>query len=191
LENRQFSGWDYGLPGKGLVIYHVYYDAAVWNGNAVNNDPNKRRFELVHADNLDYDAWTVIVPSNKNPYQRSPRLGNIRLSTSAYPWTTDSTTFVNNELTDTSVPAAKMNYPNFSGSSLLGKPITNIQMDDEGLISFDFMGGDQSAIFPLASRLSPLTSHSVFDLQGRKASPNRPGIYIIRYKDGRAVKMKN
>lgn len=191
LENRQLRGWDYGLPGRGLVIYHVYYDGSVWAGNSVNNNRNKRRFELVHADNTDYDAWSVIVPSNKNPYQRSPRMGNIRLSTSPYPWTTDSTTFVNNELTDTSVPAAKMNYSNFNGSTLLGKPITNIQMDDEGLISFDFMGGDQSAIFPITSRLSSLNSHSVFDLQGRKASPNRPGIYIIRYKDGRTVKMKN
>ena len=184
LENRQLRGWDYGLPGRGLVIYHVYYDGAVWAGNTVNNDRDKRRFELVHADNLDYDAWTVIVPSNKNPYQRSPRMGNIRLSTSPYPWTTDSTTFVNNELTDTSLPAAKMNYPNSSGSSLLGKPVTNIQMDDEGLISFDFMGGDPSAISPLTSHLSPLTSHSVFDLLGREVTPNRPGMYIIRYKDG-------
>ena len=184
LENRQLRGWDYGLPGRGLVIYHVYYDGAVWAGNTVNNDRDKRRFELVHADNLDYDAWTVIVPSNKNPYQRSPRMGNIRLSTSPYPWTTDSTTFVNNELTDTSLPAAKMNYPNSSGSSLLGKPVTNIQMDDEGLISFDFMGGDLSAISPLTSHLSSLTSHSVFDLLGREVTPNRPGMYIIRYKDG-------
>ena len=191
LENRQLRGWDYGLPGCGLVVYHVQYDASSWSGNAVNNNSSKRRFELVHADNLDYDAWSVIVPSNKNPYQRSPRMGNIRLSSSAYPWTTDSTTFVNNELTDTSVPAAKMNYANRSGSTLLGMPITNIQMTDEGLISFDFMGGDQSAIFPITSRLSSLNSHSVFDLQGRKASPNRPGIYIIRYKDGRTVKKKN
>ena len=187
LENRQFSGWDYGLPGKGLVIYHVYYDAAVWNGNAVNNDPNKRRFELVHADNLDYDAWTVILPSNKNPYQRSPRMGNIRLSTSPYPWTTDSTTFVNNELTDTSVPAAKMNYPNNDGSLYLSKPITNIQMDDEGLISFDFMGGDPSDV----ENVPCSTFHvqrSTFDLSGRKVSPDRPGIYVIRYKDGTTKK---
>ena len=183
LENRQLRGWDYGLPGRGLVIYHVYYDGAVWAGNTVNNDRAKRRFELVHADNLDYDAWTVIVPSNKNPYQRSPRMGNIRLSTSPYPWTTDSTTFVNNELTDTSLPAAKMNYPNSSGSSLLGKPVTNIQMDDEGLISFDFMGGDPSDV----ENVPCSTFHvqrSTFDLSGRKVSPNRPGMYIIRYKDG-------
>ena len=35
-----------------------------------------------------------------------------------------------------------MNYPNSSGTELLGKPITNIRMSDDGLISFDFMGGN-------------------------------------------------
>ena len=28
IENRQWKGWDLGLPGKGIVIWHVNYDAS-------------------------------------------------------------------------------------------------------------------------------------------------------------------
>ena len=139
LENRQQQGWDAGAPGKGLVIYHVFYDLLAWATNTVNNN-NKRRFELIHADNMDYDAWDLRV-GNVSPYQNKYMMNNQMLSTSPYPWTDSATSFVNNELTDNSVPPARMNYPNTKGNEFLGKPITNIQMSDDGLVSFDFMGG--------------------------------------------------
>ena len=53
---------------------------------------------------------------------------------------------VNNSLTVTSVPAPRMNYPDGHGDTILNKPITNIQMSEDGLISFDFMGGDKTAV---------------------------------------------
>ena len=139
LENRQQRGWDAGAPGKGLVIYHVFYDLLAWSNNTVNNN-NKRRYELVHADNMDYVAWDQRV-GNVSPYLNKYMMNNQKLSTSPYPWTNSATQFVNNELTDNSVPPARMNYPNTKGTEFLGKPITNIQMTDDGLVSFDFMGG--------------------------------------------------
>ncbi|MBR4921475.1 MAG: M6 family metalloprotease domain-containing protein [Prevotella sp.] len=36
LENRQKTGWDAGLPGSGLLIFRVNYDADVWRHNKVN-----------------------------------------------------------------------------------------------------------------------------------------------------------
>lgn len=105
------------------------------------------------------------------------------LSTSAFPWSTDSTSFVNNELTDSSVPAVAMYYPNEEGGMLLGKPITNISLSDDGLISFDFCGGDTSAINDI--RPSILTNHPSprYDLLGRRVN-GRPskGIYIVEGK---------
>ena len=139
LENRQQQGWDFGVPGRGLVIYHVFYDLSAWASNAVNNQ-SKRRFELVHADNMDYDTWYASV-EGVYPYQNIPMLNSYVLSTSPYPWQEDST-LMNTELTDSSVPPARMNYPNVAGTELLGKPITNIRMTDDGLVSFDFMGGN-------------------------------------------------
>ncbi len=142
LENRQQSGWDKGLPGKGLVIYHVYYDKAVWSGNSVNNNKNKRRFELMSADNMDYDAWMDYVSSWAKPqqYAHSDHMNSYLLSSSAYPWVTDSTA-VNNELTAQSVPATVMNYPNLDGETVLDKPVTDIVQNADGTISFRFMGG--------------------------------------------------
>ena len=143
LENRQQQGWDLGLPGKGLLIYHVYYDKSAWSGNTVNNDQNKRRFELIHADNMDYDKWEEYVKAWAKPkqYANTGRLNSYLLSTSPYPWTTDSTDVVNDSLTDKSVPPAKMTYPNLEGKTMLSKSITNIVQNHDGTISFDFMGG--------------------------------------------------
>lgn len=140
LENRQWKNWDKGLPGKGLVVAHVDYDKKAWSDNTVNNTSNHRRYELMHADNMDYDDWVDIVGSDY-PYTEKPRLHSRILSTSAYPWETGSAETDNRELTDTSVPATTMHTKNSEGSTMLGKPITEITMSDDGLISFLFMGG--------------------------------------------------
>jgi M6 family metalloprotease-like protein len=183
LENRQQRGWDYGAPGRGLVIYHVFYDRSVWSGNTVNNNSDKRRFELIHADNMDYDDWYDLAVSRRVKYAVSGRLNNTMLSTSPYPWSTDSTDFINDQLTETSVPAPKMNYPNEDDETQLGKPITNICMTDDGLISFDFMGGDTDAHIPIVC--NTFGEAAYFDLRGRRLNqPSGKGLIIVRSKDG-------
>lgn len=52
LENRQQSGWDTYIPGHGLLVWHIVYDAEVWAHNALNNDPTFNRVDLIEADNL-------------------------------------------------------------------------------------------------------------------------------------------
>ena len=142
LENRQQKGWDLGVPGKGLVIYHVNYSKARWNANTVNDNRQERGFVLVNADDMDYDAWDQYMIDKELPtYANKGYLNNRHLSTSPYPWSTDSTSFVNSELTDNSVPSATMINTNSEGETLMSKPITNIQMTADGLISFNFMGG--------------------------------------------------
>lgn len=186
LENRQQRGWDAGAPGSGLVIYHVFYDASVWGGNSVNSDINKRRFHLVNADNMDYDAWDAYMSnSGLSTYVNSGRMNSRYLSTSPYPWTNETTT--NCELTDSSVPSATM-YENIEGKVLLSKPITNISIDAEGLASFDFMGGNTEGIRNLTPSLSE-GDGAVYDLQGRRLSESaisnhKPQIRIVRQADG-------
>ena len=194
LENRQQRGWDLGIPGKGLVIYHVYYDKDAWQNNKVTNITDKRYFELVHADNLDYDAWESLFYERydaglvSSKFQAPGHMNSLYLSTSSYPWSTDSTDFVNQELTDDSTPAAKMIYPNEEGSDLLGKPVTEISMSDDGLISFDFMGGVSTAIRDLRSM--DTSRPAVYDLFGRQvASRNHHSVYIIRKEDGTIQKV--
>ena len=52
LENRQQKDFDKYLPGYGMLIWHVDYDANAWWSNSPNNDPNHQRLDLEEADNI-------------------------------------------------------------------------------------------------------------------------------------------
>ena len=51
IENRQQTGWDAFIPGHGMLVWHIDYDASVWSGNKVNNDPTHQYVDLEEADN--------------------------------------------------------------------------------------------------------------------------------------------
>lgn len=50
LENRQLSGWDAFVPGHGMMVWQVVYDAKIWDNNSVNDTPKKPRFTFIPAD---------------------------------------------------------------------------------------------------------------------------------------------
>lgn len=50
FENRQQTSWDTYLPGHGMLIWHVEYQASVWDDNSVNNDPDHQYVDLVEAN---------------------------------------------------------------------------------------------------------------------------------------------
>jgi M6 family metalloprotease-like protein len=52
LENRQKTNWDKYLPGHGMIVYHIYYNATTWANNAPNNDPNAMGVDIVEADGM-------------------------------------------------------------------------------------------------------------------------------------------
>ena len=162
LENRRQEGWDTYIPGEGLLITHYDYNSESWYFNVVNNDAGHQR--------------AVIIPAN-----------NSSKSTSGfpYPYTTKSidgtVTIANDCLTDDSKPAATVFNTTINGNKLMGKPVTNIQRDDQGLISFDFMGGT-SGISGIMEDSDP-RDLEYFDAQGRKVdTPSNGTIYIIRNK---------
>ena len=53
LENRQKKGWDAYLPGHGMLIWHVDYNATTWTQNTVNNDKSHQGVDLCEADGRD------------------------------------------------------------------------------------------------------------------------------------------
>ena len=170
LENRQWNGWDAGLPGKGLVIWHINYNISTWNGNTVNNTKGKYGCSLFAADNMDYDAWDEYMSDNKlSTYRNSQRMNNYHLSGAPYPLQQDNGTPLNDSLTDVSAPAALMFNKNADGSNLLGKSISNIKMTADGLVSFDFMGGDPTGICASLTNSEQRTM-GIYDLQGRRIS---------------------
>ena len=190
LENRQQRGWDKGVPGKGLVIYHLLYNKSRWSANTVNNKRTERGFDLVHADNMDYDASLNWAMSIGKQYQNAGKMNSYVLSRSPYPYITDS--ICNDSLTDLSVPASIMIKANDAGSNYLSKAITNIKMSEDGLVSFDFMGGSVSAIREV--NLEEETIPAAYDLNGRYVGATadksgRHGLYLIRRADGTVRKV--
>ena len=170
LENRQWSGWDAGLPGKGLVIWHVNYNKSSWSNNAVNNTKGKYNFCLFAADNMNYDQWDKYISNNNlSQYQNSTRMNSRYLSGTPYPLMQEDLP-LNDSLTDVSVPAAIMYNANGEGSTMLGKSISNIRMTDDGLVSFDFMGGEPTGISEMEDgRLKTEDGRlAIYDLQGRR-----------------------
>lgn len=50
FENRQRLGWDSFLPGHGMLVWHIDYNADFWTNNIVNTRPNHLRIDIVEAD---------------------------------------------------------------------------------------------------------------------------------------------
>ncbi len=96
FENRQKTGWDASLPGKGLLVLHVDYDENAWSSNVVNNTADHQRCTIFHADNT---------ASHSN------------CATDAYPYGS------NNSLTNTSTPKASLYNKNTDDSYLMNKPV--------------------------------------------------------------------
>ena len=49
LEARTRTGWDAHLPGRGMLITKITYDATDWEYNRVNNDKNNMGVDLIEA----------------------------------------------------------------------------------------------------------------------------------------------
>ena len=141
LENRQRKGWDAAIPGSGLIVTHIDYNEADWLDNRINNKETHFGYDIVHADNMNYNDWDKLYPHEKGEKQyvdQEQFLYNRHLSTSPYPWYDSATETENDCLTDTSVPTVVMFNDNAEGSKQFGKSITNIRVADDGTVSFDF-----------------------------------------------------
>ena len=130
--------------------------------------------EFCHFNNIANHQRATIIPASNNTIA----------SQFPYPYVAknlDGTEEILNDcLTDDSKPAAMVFNKNVNGTNLMGKPLTNIRRDADGLISFDFMGGTSDIRGIMAD--SDPTDLEYFDLQGRKVSVPSRGIYIIRNK---------
>ena len=181
LENRKQSGWDFGIPGNGLLISHVNFDEVSWLDNAVNENDTCFRYDIFHADGKSYLDWDK--DNNGNDYTKwvdEERLHNKYLSTSVYPYTNPETLVINASLTNESDPASTLFTANTDGKKLMSKPITNIQLAADGSISFDFMKEGTG----IKAVVEDESTHEWYDLQGRRlqGKPARHGVYINNRK---------
>ena len=137
LENRKQEGWDKYLFASGMLVIHVDYNKYAWDNNTINATKGHPCYTLIPADN------ELLPYSNSNSSQFVASLkGDVWPGTSG-----------NAELTNTSIPAAKV----YAGG-YMNKPITNIKYQDD-IISFDFMAAAFTDI-PLVLPAIDVTNNS-------------------------------
>ena len=124
LENRQKTGWDASLPGKGLLILHVDYNATAWSSNTPNDDPSHQRMTWIPADNQ-YQYET---------YQSSKYYTTAGMKDDPFPYGTV------NAFGKNTTPAATLYNKNSDNTYYLDSSVENITQNSDGTISFDFVG---------------------------------------------------
>lgn len=124
LENRQQKGWDAGIPGEGLLIVHVDYNASAWNNNTPNDQPSHQRMTWIPADNQ-YQYTTY----NGTKYYSFSGMAN-----DPFPYGEV------NAFNKSTTPAAKFFNKNSDGTYYLDSSIENITQNSDGTVSFSFKG---------------------------------------------------
>lgn len=179
LENHKGMAWDKYTPENGLLIIHVDYDKDLFDNNIVNS-----KGEFTPAEG--YDRYFTNDHPRMAPFSR---VRSIQNDTYFYTYPMDAPRGVVDSLTDTSKPAAELYNALADGSKLMGKPVYNIEKDDDGNISFTFMTKEKEtdAIQDIAMAEDTTGDDTVYDITGKKAGrigdikngSLKAGIYII------------
>ena len=179
LENHKGMGWDRYTPENGLLIIHVDYDKELFDNNIVNS-----KGEFTPAEG--YDRYFTNDHPRMAPFSR---VRSIQNDTYFYTYPMDAPRGVVDSLTDTSKPAAELYNALADGSKLMGKPVYNIEKDDDGNISFTFMTKEKEtdAIQDIVIAEAAADDDTVYDITGKKAGRIadiksgrlKAGIYII------------
>ena len=179
LENHKGMGWDKYTPENGLLIIHVDYDKDLFDNNIVNS-----KGEFTPAEG--YDRYFTNDHPRMAPFSR---VRSIQNDTYFYTYPMDAPRGVVDSLTDTSKPAAELYNALADGSKLMGKPVYNIEKDDDANISFTFMTKEKEtdAIQDIAMAEDTTGDDTVYDITGKKAGrigdikngSLKAGIYII------------
>ena len=151
LENHKKQGWDRYAPGEGIMITHVTYNQDRWWANTPNNQ-DIQLMTLMNADN----SWSY--------YDESTDL-----------WPQSGKT----EFTNNSTPAAKLNMQangSITGNAgYLGKPVTEMVINNDGTASFWFIKG---------SATNPVISVSTNDLDLGNVMINNNGTATFKVMGG-------
>ena len=132
LENRQKTKWDTDIPGSGLLILHVDYDANAWANNQPNDTPSHQRMTWIAADNS----------YQYSMYQGSKYYTFGGMANDPYPYGT------NNSFSKTSTPAATLYNYNIDDTKYLDSSVEEITQNSDGTVSFQFIGIDDVTTLP-------------------------------------------
>lgn len=121
LENRQLTGWDQGLPGHGLFVLRVVYNAGSWSSNSPNNTGGAPRYIHIPADSTyTYNKKTGIQGDDGDPF---PGTANV----------TSCTLFPNYPITDITETDGVISFKFMGGTQ--GEAILPAEGADEGIVT--------------------------------------------------------
>ena len=160
LENRNRQGkWDKGIPGEGLVITYTNFDNKKWIANQVNSSL-PFLYTIVPADGWGCGQWEDYMEQNNVPryVDEQNKMYSNYFRNAAFP-------FVNDTI-------------EVRECHTLPFPIFNIQMADDGTISFE-VGERQTAISTVENN-NETENLNWYDLQGHRlpGMPTKSGVYI-------------
>jgi M6 family metalloprotease-like protein len=159
LENRQQTAfkWDTFLPGSGMLVHRVdKTNSSVWSNNTVNVNPDHNYYELVRAGGI-------------HSYTYNEKVHFESTAADVFPGDDHVT-----ELGNATSPANLLSWS--------GKPCTyelsNIQMTDEGLITFDVTSTDiPEGIVELRTKTVP-SEAPLYNLHGQRVTRQHRGLLI-------------
>lgn len=161
LENRATlsNTWDAHLPAGGLILTEIYYSRQQFESHNVNATASRRNVAVICAA-----TGKPLGISNSTYYQFDQKQVPFGIS-------------------------GRKDIGSGVSSVFASQPITNITINADQSIEFDFMGGGENVDLSVEQhQLTALSSHQAYDLLGRQVSePLHPGIYIV---DGRKYLVK-
>lgn len=113
LENRQLTGWEAELFGRGMLAIHVDYNESKWYYNEVNADASHQRCTIIPADRSYAMNYINDIAGDAFPYNNY------------------------NSIAD-GVPYTALYNSNTDGTKLMHKSVTGITQNADGTVSFEF-----------------------------------------------------
>ncbi|MBO4565438.1 MAG: M6 family metalloprotease domain-containing protein [Bacteroidaceae bacterium] len=170
LENRQQTNWDKYLPGRGLMITHVDYDAQLWYLNIPNSVLTSTSNYVRNYGYPTNDHARLIIFRADNNASSS----YTSMSHDLYPYQ------ANDSLTATSKPAAIYYNPNMLDEKFLQGGILNITQNSDRTMNFFYRASDEDTGISEVHPDSERTPSVIYDLQGRRFMGGHlpKGIYI-------------
>ena len=182
-----YYNWDETMcntyTGQGLLVTHVDFTPSLWNSNSPNSDKNHQRMIIVPANN----HFQLL--DELNTEDRTGNLWRNELHGHTYPCKNIDAgwgVLGNNELSDTSEPAATLFNENEDGEKLLHISLTNIEQDEQDHITLDFTPNGETAIGTVEAVFAPWQT-DCYTLDGRRAASGEKGIVVV----GGKLKVRN
>ena len=190
LENRQLSGWDAALPGKGLMVSHIDFDPNLWFENTPNTPLSVREAIYYNMTPNDHQRMTILHADNNDDSQYWDSYYKIytRMTTSTdlYPY------YKRDSINALSTPALEYYNDNGLGELMARWSITDITQNANGTMSFKYHAPvyteEEKKIVGITNHTTAATSTAkgVFSLSGCYLGTSLQGLprgmYIVNGK---------